>query len=78
MKNKNKWVSVNEDLPETYEPGISIVVNVTDGKGVTSGYYDFNEKQWYGYGFSTSEGGKHVTHWMHHPKPPIKNKIGFK
>lgn len=65
----DNWISVSEKLPELYEPGISIIVNVTDSEGVTCGYYDFERKEWIGYGFHNEKGEK-ITHWMHLPTPP--------
>lgn len=67
---ENKWISVEERLPEMYEDGSADIVLVTDGQFIHMAAYS-NEK-WY---FAECGEMKEpmfykVTHWMPMPEPP--------
>ena len=59
------WISVEERLPETFEPVIVCREVTKDERKVEQGHRDVNG-WWKVYGTRT----KHVTHWIPLPEPP--------
>ena len=61
----SEWISVEDRLPDTFEP---VIVCRKKGKAerkVEQGHRELND-WWYVYGTRT----KNVTHWMPMPEPP--------
>ncbi len=64
----NKWISVNEKLPELYLFGMSKDVLTIAGSKMRVNSYDYELKRW--------NGSPHITvkYWMELPSPPIKSQ----
>ena len=63
--NQDKWISVNDRLPEHRVMGISVDVIVFDGKDVFQDCYDYEFNNWCKNKYKSI-----VTHWMPLPEPP--------